>query len=113
MMFRQLLLLSFVYTSQAFVRPLLHHAPLLAHTSVEKNPLAHASASPTVLYERRDASRSGTKRDRLDKLAELEEQRIETDKGFVVKAAGGFVGLILVLLVVAFATGLFDVSTGY
>ena len=34
----------------------------------------------TKLFERRDASRSGTKRERLDRLAELEETRIETDK---------------------------------
>ena len=53
--------------------------------------------------QRPDKSRSGTKRDRLDRLAELEESRIDTDKGFVVQAAGAFVGLIVILLVVGFA----------
>ena len=54
--------------------------------------------------KQRDASRSGTKRERLDKLAELEDTRVGTDKGFVLKAAGAFVGLLAILLVVAFAT---------
>jgi len=61
-----------------------------------------------MLNEKFDASKSGTKRERLDKLAALEEERIETDKGFVVKAAGGFVGLCVVLLIGAFASGVFD-----
>mmetsp|Transcript_25078 Transcript_25078/g.35107 ORF Transcript_25078/g.35107 Transcript_25078/m.35107 type:complete len:108 (+) Transcript_25078:87-410(+) len=106
MMIRQLLLvISLFYTTQAFVTPMLHRAPVLANT---------AAASPTVLFEKRDVSRSGTRRERLDKLAELDEQRVETDKGFVVKAAGGFVGLIALLFVVAFSTGVLDgLSTGY
>lgn len=54
--------------------------------------------------DQRDASRSGTKRDRLDRLAELEDSRVDTDKGFVVKAAGAFAVLIAILLVVAFTT---------
>ena len=62
----------------------------------------------TVLFERRDASRSGTKRERLDRLAELEEDRIETDKSVVLKGAGAFVGLIFLLLIVAGATGVLD-----
>jgi len=62
---------------------------------------ATSSTSTTALFV--DKSRSGSKRDRLDKLAELEESRIDTDKGFVLKAAGGFVGLIVILLVAAFA----------
>jgi len=64
--------------------------------------------SATVLFERRDASRSGTKRERLDRLAELEENRIETDKSVVLKGAGAFVGLIFLLLIVAGATGVLD-----
>lgn len=72
---------------------------------------------PTALYaeKKRDVSRSGTKRERLNKLAELEEERVETDKSFVLGAAGGFVGLILLLLVVASATGVLDgvTNTGY
>lgn len=71
------------------------------------------SFSPTALFEKRDASRSGTKTDRLNKLAELEDQRVETDKGFVLKAAGGFVGIIVVLLIAAAASGVLDGPTGY
>ena len=69
----------------------------------------------TKLFERRDASRSGTKRERLDRLAELEESRIETDKSVVLKGAGAFVGLIILLLIVAGATGVLDpiTSGGY
>lgn len=56
--------------------------------------------------EPRDVSRSGTRRRRLDRLAELEEERIETDKGTVLYAAGGFVGFIILLLVAAWSSGL-------
>ena len=57
-----------------------------------------------LMMSNRDASRSGTKRERLDRLAELEEDRIETDKGVVVKAAGAFIGLLVILLAVAMNT---------
>lgn len=69
----------------------------------------------TKLFEKRDASRSGTKRERLDRLAELEESRIETDKSVVLKGAGAFVGLLILLLIVAGATGVLDpiTSGGY
>ena len=63
-----------------------------------------SSLSLNMADGQRDASRSGTKRDRLDKLAELEESRVDTDKGFVIKAAGAFVVLIGILLAVAFTT---------
>jgi len=53
-------------------------------------------------------SSSGYRQDRLNKLAELESERIETDKGFVLKAAGGFVGFIVLLLVAAYAGGILD-----
>ena len=52
--------------------------------------------------------RSGNKRERLNKLAELQEDEIKTDKKFVVAAAGGFVGLTVILLAVGFASGVFD-----
>lgn len=52
-------------------------------------------------------SSSGYKTDRLNRLADLEESRKETDKGLVLTAAGGFVGLILVLLIAAYASGMF------
>lgn len=48
-----------------------------------------------------DSSRSGFRRERLDKLAELEDSRVETDKGFVAYAAGAFVVLILLGVVAA------------
>jgi len=51
-------------------------------------------------------SSSGYRQDRLKKLAELESERIETDKSFVLKAAGGFVGFIVILLMAAFASGI-------
>ena len=67
-----------------------------------------SSASSTMLNAKFDASKSGSKRERLDKLAALEEEKIVTDKGFVLKAAGGFVGLCVVLLIAALAGGVFD-----
>jgi hypothetical protein len=79
-------------------------------------PSSSGKVTTTQLFdERRDASRSGTKRERLDRLAELEEDRIETDKSVVLKGAGAFVGLIILLLIVAGATGVLDpiTSGGY
>ena len=57
-----------------------------------------------LMDQKGNVSKSGNKRDRLNRLADLEEERIETDKGFVVKAAGAFVGLLVILLAVAFST---------
>lgn len=54
----------------------------------------------------KDVSRSGNRQERLNKLAELEESRVETDKGFVLQAAGGFVAFLVLLLAVAYASGL-------
>lgn len=102
MMIRILLLLSIPCVGNAFLAP----APLALHRE---------QSTTTLLAQQRDKSRSGTKRERLDRLAELEESRVETDKGFVGVAAGGFVGIILLLLVVAFASGVLDpvMNTGY
>ena len=91
----------------------------LTHQTSTNNAINPSNRSPreepTKLFERRDASRSGTKRERLDRLAELEESRIETDKSVVLKGAGAFVGLIILLLIVAGATGVLDpiTSGGY
>ncbi|CAB9520334.1 expressed unknown protein [Seminavis robusta] len=66
----------------------------------------HHDPPLTTLFladDKRDASRSGTKRDRLDRLAELEDSRVETDKGFVVQAAGAFVAIIVLGVVAAIA----------
>ena len=99
-MFRFLIALIFsAWAVSGFAPPSIHLTDV--HVRGGVNPR-------TVLFERRDASRSGTKRERLDRLAELEEDRIETDKSFVLKGAGAFVGLIFLLLIVAGATGVLD-----
>ena len=49
----------------------------------------------------RDVSRSGTRTGRLDRLAELEADRVETDKGAVGVAAGAFAAIILVSVMAA------------
>jgi hypothetical protein len=41
-------------------------------------------------------------------VAELQERTVETDKGFLIKAAGAFVGLIVILVGVGTASGVFD-----
>lgn len=50
-------------------------------TVASRNAADHTQLKPSVLTMVKDKSRSGTKRDRLDKLAELEDSRVETDKG--------------------------------
>lgn len=106
-MIRFTFLLSIFCAVSAFLVP----APV---TLICNRPsLVNHGEIATLFMAPRDKSRSGTKRDRLDKLAELEDSRVETDKSFVGLAAGGFVGLILLLLAVAFASGVLDpVSTG-
>jgi hypothetical protein len=74
----------------------------------------HLSSSWLVLHatgddkKKQGVSSSGYRQDRLNKLAELEDSRIETDKGFVLKAAGGFVAFLVLLLAAAFASGILD-----
>jgi hypothetical protein len=101
------LLLSIFCIGNAFLVP----APQSVQTRCREQQCMHKS----VLMAQRDKSRSGTKRERLNRLAELEESRVETDKSFVGLAAGGFVGLLVLLLVVAFASGVMDpiMNTGY
>jgi hypothetical protein len=41
-------------------------------------------------------------------FAELQEDTVETDKGFVVKAAGAFVGLIVILVGIGAASGVLN-----
>ena len=103
---RSIVLLSVLSSISGFVPS----PPLRAvSTNVFINPnLAPKTSIQTLLMAKRDSSRSGTKRERLDKLAELEDQRIATDKGFVLKAAGGFVGFCVILLIAAFSSGVFD-----
>ena len=54
----------------------------------------------------KDPSRSGTKRDRLNRLADLQEDTVETDKSVFVKGAGAFVLLIIVSIAAAASSGL-------
>mmetsp|Transcript_11620 Transcript_11620/g.17322 ORF Transcript_11620/g.17322 Transcript_11620/m.17322 type:complete len:118 (-) Transcript_11620:509-862(-) len=79
-----------------------------SHLLTQRTSHNRFQQEPLFAEDKRDVSRSGTKRGRLDKLAELEDSRVETDKGFVLKAAGGFVGFIVVLLVAALASGVLD-----
>mmetsp|Transcript_25889 Transcript_25889/g.29611 ORF Transcript_25889/g.29611 Transcript_25889/m.29611 type:complete len:128 (-) Transcript_25889:137-520(-) len=65
-------------------------------------------APPPVDNRTFDRSKSGGRSGRMDKLAEMDSEMVETDKNFVLYAAGGFVGLIVVLLIVAYSTGVFD-----
>lgn len=104
-----LLLLSILCIGHAFLVP----APVTL--SVKTRGRREQTSRTSTILMARDKSRSGTKRERLDRLAELEDSRVETDKSFVGLAAGGFVGLLLLLLVVAFASGVMDpiMNTGY
>lgn len=106
-MIRFILFLSILCFASAFLAP----APVALN---RQSMMVSKQTTSTRLFQQRDKSRSGTKRERLDKLAELEDSRVETDKSAVGLAAGGFVALIVILLAVAAATGLLDpVSTGY
>ena len=92
----------------AFVIP---SRPIASTATITTAQPSVSSLSLSRLYERKevvDASRSGRKRERLDRLAELEEERVTTDKDFVIKAAGGFVAFLLILLGAGFAGGVFD-----
>jgi len=86
--------------------------PVAITTGVSSTLRTHHGQQQHVLMmavkkdKQQGVSSSGYRQDRLNKLAELEEERIETDKGFVLKAAGAFVGLLVVLLIAAFASGI-------
>jgi len=90
--------------------------PVITQTTVSSNGASFINTKPptpatgfqTLLMAKNDSSRSGSKRDRLNKLADLEDSRIETDKGAVLKAAGGFVGFCVILLIAAYFGGVFD-----
>ena len=107
------LILTAVAVSGFAPQTLTHRTGTISVIAPTSNPSPRQDT--TKLFDRRDASRSGTKRERLDRLAELEESRIETDKSVVLKGAGAFVGLIILLLIVAGATGVLDpiTSGGY
>jgi len=68
---------------------------------------SRTSSSPsTIALFAKDPSRSGNKRGRLNRLAELEDERVETDKGFVLKVAGGFVAMVVIAIASAAASGI-------
>mmetsp|Transcript_19416 Transcript_19416/g.29189 ORF Transcript_19416/g.29189 Transcript_19416/m.29189 type:complete len:112 (+) Transcript_19416:156-491(+) len=71
-------------------------------------PSSDMSHVGPLFGEEFDRSKAGSRRGRLDKLAELEEDLVETDKSFVIQAAGGFVGLIFLIIIIGFASGAFD-----
>mmetsp|Transcript_20141 Transcript_20141/g.41752 ORF Transcript_20141/g.41752 Transcript_20141/m.41752 type:complete len:111 (-) Transcript_20141:2050-2382(-) len=55
----------------------------------------------------KDPSRSGTKRGRMDKLAEMEELgSANSDNSVFIQAAGAFVGLIVIAIAAAASSGL-------
>jgi hypothetical protein len=109
---RSIALLSAIYSISGFMTP----QPVITQTTLSSNgpSFINAKATPTttgfqtVLMAKNDASKSGSKRERLNKLADLEDSRIETDKSAVLKAAGGFVGLCVILLTAAYFGGVFD-----
>eukprot|EP00547_Thalassionema_nitzschioides_P001947 CAMPEP_0194202886 /NCGR_PEP_ID=MMETSP0156-20130528/2810_1 /TAXON_ID=33649 /ORGANISM="Thalassionema nitzschioides, Strain L26-B" /LENGTH=93 /DNA_ID=CAMNT_0038928503 /DNA_START=160 /DNA_END=441 /DNA_ORIENTATION=- len=71
-------------------------------------PSSGMSHTGPLFGEEFNKSKAGSRRGRLDKLAELEEDIVETDKSFVIQAVGGFVGLLFLILIIGFASGAFD-----
>ncbi len=111
-----LLISFFIPNTSALVTPPTRQGKVIFGTNVSHKPaftqththdLPHHNVGSDMSLHA-NFGRSGNKRERLEKLAALEEEKLETDKGFVVKAAGGFVGLMVVLLVAGLAGGVFD-----
>eukprot|EP00978_Attheya_sp_CCMP212_P040388 scaffold219843_cov53-Attheya_sp.AAC.4 len=116
-MMRTLILLLIVCGASAFVTPAHLQRGVVATRFGVPSPSQSAASSTTTfaLFAKKDASRSGNKRERLDKLAALEEEMVETDKSFVLQAAGGFVAILVVLGVIAASSGVLDpvINSGY
>eukprot|EP00550_Attheya_septentrionalis_P001332 CAMPEP_0198289434 /NCGR_PEP_ID=MMETSP1449-20131203/7610_1 /TAXON_ID=420275 /ORGANISM="Attheya septentrionalis, Strain CCMP2084" /LENGTH=117 /DNA_ID=CAMNT_0043987751 /DNA_START=115 /DNA_END=468 /DNA_ORIENTATION=+ len=109
MMMRTLILLLVVCGASAFVTPAhLQRGVVATRFGVPSTIHPSQSAASSALFAKKDASRSGNKRERLDKLAALEEEMVETDKSFVLQAAGGFVAILVVLGVIAASSGVLD-----
>jgi hypothetical protein len=98
------LLAALVVAIDSFTVPV----PLTSSALTSNMRMSDQVKTSTTLYEKGGASKSGNKRDRLNKLAELQENEVVSDKGFVLKAAGAFVGLIVILVGVGAASGVFD-----
>lgn len=77
-----------------------------------KSFVSSSSSSRTAMLfmanndKNKDPSRSGTKRDRLNRLADLQEDTVETDKSVFIQAAGALVLLIVVSIAAAASSGL-------
>ena len=70
--------------------------------------MSSPSSSPlrTVLHMA-DPSKSGTKKERMNRLAEMEELGVASgDRSVFVKAAGGFVAVIVIAIAAAASQGL-------
>jgi hypothetical protein len=64
-------------------------------------------SSSSLFMANKDPSRSGTKKDRMNRLAEMEDLgSANDDKGVFIKAAGGFVALIVIAIAAAASSGL-------
>lgn len=82
--------------------------PVLGNTAAVSKV---SSNSNTFVFELnmapKDPSRSGTKKDRMNRLAEMEELGTATsDNSVFVKAAGAFVAFIVIAIAAAASSGL-------
>ena len=71
--------------------------------------MSSPSSSPlgTVVLHMADPSKSGTKKERMNRLAEMEELGVASgDRSVFVKAAGGFVAVIVIAIAAAASQGL-------
>ncbi|OEU14260.1 hypothetical protein FRACYDRAFT_269558 [Fragilariopsis cylindrus CCMP1102] len=71
--------------------------------------MSSPSSSPfgTTVLNMADPSKSGTKKERMNRLAEMEELGVASgDRSVFVKAAGGFVAVIVIAIAAAASQGL-------
>lgn len=107
-------IVSILSLTNAFVvRSTTNNNRLVAFSpSTHYRPLTLSSKSDTKLFEKKfDASKSGNKRERLDRLAELEESKVETDSTFVYAVGGGFIAIMVILFGIALSSGVIDEAT--
>lgn len=102
-MIRVVLILSLFYFGMAFQMPM----PMKLTTS-NHGMMSRPLPSSSCLFAKKDVSRSGTKRDRLDRLAELEDERVTTDSSLVLKGGAAFLGIIVLGVIVAFSSGVLE-----
>ena len=99
---RLLLILALFHYGMSFQMPM----PSMKLSS--SNHEIRMNRPSSCLFAKKDVSRSGTKRDRLDRLAELEDERITTDSSLVLKGGAAFLGIIVLGVIVAFSSGVLD-----